>query len=111
MRSTDLTTDGPEYGDLLHVHNGGVTMAFVLGRNLTEDLDRRTIDEMVALTHQLAHAAGIWPTADLTYVRNDLYADAERVNLWRRRICDPNVDMLKPGLPPGLLRLARDSSG
>ena len=38
-RSTDLTADGQEYGDLLHVHNRSVAAAFVLGRYLTKDLD------------------------------------------------------------------------
>ena len=55
---------------------------------------------------------GVWPTADFTYVRGDLFADAERVDHWPRRICNPNVDMLKQEQPlPGLLRPLRISSG
>jgi FkbM family methyltransferase len=76
------------------------------------DADRRKIDEMVAPTHQVAHVAGVWPTADFAYVRNDLFADAERVDQWRRRICNPYVDMLRTDQQlPGLLRQARASSG
>jgi hypothetical protein len=46
-RSTDLTADGQEYGDLLHVHNRSVAAAFVLGRYLTEDLDLVSGAELV----------------------------------------------------------------
>jgi len=38
--------------------------------------DRHEIDDMVASTHQLAHVSGVWLTADFTYVRSDLFADA-----------------------------------